>query len=56
MFLQLNEIISFDSNNYAIFHREQECGNTWLSFNKESLTAPITYSENKRSETNDLIL
>lgn len=54
MFLKLKEIVSFDSNNYAIFHREQECGNTWLSFNKGSLIAPITYSENKRSETDDL--
>lgn len=54
--LTITEIYSYSSNNYAIFHKEQECGNSWLCINTDNLTAPITYEDKGvvRSETNDV--
>ena len=45
------------NSNYAIFHKEQECGNSWLVINTSNLTAPISYvgDEIVREETNDII-
>lgn len=44
------------NSSYAIFHKEQECGNSWLVINTGNLTAPISYigDETVREETNDV--
>lgn len=60
IFIATYKIISTEQGRYAIFHREQECGCSWLEFTLEEITAPFIYQENyrtnslKRSESNRL--
>lgn len=55
-----NKVYSFETNQYAIFHEEQECGFSWYTIDTTTLSAPFTYEHDyntkalRRSETNAL--
>lgn len=60
IYFQILGVFSSETDKYAIFHQEQECGSSWLVVSKEDLDAPFTYEKKytkngkvvRRNETN----